>query len=189
MVLLEVLLERDPVVLWRAVLGEALLRRGQARLAGGDPAGSASDWRLMAAIFEKMPPAPEAAFLEACCHAMLAGAAGRGGSGGPSGAGPTEAGRAMDIFHQAVAIGFRGARRYRVEPALGPLRDRHDFRCMVMDLAMPDRPLAPMNERKDSAQGEYHRSAGGRQSAPGSELRAADPHFDSPHLPRPPGSV
>ena len=128
----------------RAVLGEALLRRGQARLAVGDPPGSGADWRRAVATFEAMPPRePEAAFLEACCHAMLAGAAGRVGSGVPSGDGPIEAGRAMDILRQALAIGFRSARRYRTEPALAPLRDRDDFRLLIMDLAMPDRPLAP----------------------------------------------
>ena len=143
-VLLEAVLEQDRALQWRAVLGEALLRRGQARLAEADPAGSAADWRRAVATFEAMPPRdPESAFLEACCHAMLAGAAGRVGSGVPSGDGPIEAGRAMDILRQAVAIGFRGARRYRTEPALAPLRDRDDFRLLIMDLAMPDRPLAP----------------------------------------------
>jgi eukaryotic-like serine/threonine-protein kinase len=139
-VLLEALLEREPgSFFYRAVLGEALLRRGQALLAGGDPAGAAADWRRMAAIYEKMSPEPELAFLEACCHAMLADAAGREGSG----AGPTEAGRAMDILRRAVAMGFRSADRYRVEPALEPLRDREDFRLLMMDLAMPADPFAP----------------------------------------------
>ena len=143
-VLLEAVLEQDRASQWRAVLGEALLRRGQARLAVGDPAGSAADWRRAVATFEDMPPRdPEAAFLEACCHAMLAGAAGQVGSGVPPGDGPIEAGRAMDILRQAVAIGFRNARRYRTEPALAPLRDRDDFRLLIMDLAMPDRPFAP----------------------------------------------
>ena len=143
-VLLEALLEQDRTLQWRAVLGEALLRRGQARLAVSDPAGSAADWRRAVATFEAMPPRdPEAAFLEACCHAMLAGAARRVGSGVPSGDGPIEAGRAMDILRQAVAIGFRSARRYRTEPALAPLRGRDDFCLLIMDLAMPDRPLAP----------------------------------------------
>ncbi len=80
-VLLEAVLGQDHASQWRAVLGEALLRRGQARLAVGDPAGSAADWRRAVATFEAMPPRdPESAFLEACCHAMLAGAAGRVGS-------------------------------------------------------------------------------------------------------------
>ncbi len=143
-VLLEAVLEQDRGLQWRAVLGAALLRRGQARLAMGDPAGSAADWRRAVATFEAMPPRdPEAAFLEACCHAMLAGAAGQVGSSLPPGAGPIEAGRAIDILRQAVAIGFRNARRYRTESALGPLRDRPDFRLLIMDLAMPDRPFAP----------------------------------------------
>ncbi len=143
-VLLEAVLVQDRASQWRAALGEALLRRGQARLAAGDPAGSAADWRRAVATFEALPPRdPEAAFLEACCHAMLAGAAGHAGSGVPPGDGPIEAGRAMDILRQAVAIGFRSARRYRTEPALAPLRDRDDFRLLIRDLAMPKGPLAP----------------------------------------------
>ena len=143
-VVLEAFVEQDRTLQWRAVLGEALLRRGQARLAVSDPAGSAADWRRAVATFEAMPPRdPEAAFLEACCHAMLAGSAGRIGSRVPSGDGPIEASRAMDILRQAIAIGFRNGRRYRTSRALGPLRDRDDFRLLIMDLAMPDRPLAP----------------------------------------------
>ena len=143
-VLVEAVLEQDRGIQWRAVLGDALLRRGQARLATGDPAGSATDWRCAVATFEAMPPRdPEAAFLEACCHAMLAGAAGQVGSSLPPGVGPIEAGRAIDILRQAVAIGFRNARRYRTESALGPLRDRPDFRLLIMDLAMPNQPFAP----------------------------------------------
>ena len=143
-VLLEAVLEQDRGLQWRAVLGAALLRRGQARLAMGDPAGSAADWRRAVATFQAMPPRdPEAAFLEACCHAMLAGAAGQIGSSLPPDAGSIEAGRAIDILRQAVAIGFRSARRYRIEPALAPLRDRDDFHLLIMDLAMPDRPFAP----------------------------------------------
>ncbi len=97
----------------------------------------------MASIYEKMPPAPELTFLEGCCHAMLAGAAGHAGSGVPADEGPIEATRAMDILRRAVASGFRSADRYRVEPALGPLRDRDDFRMMMMDLAMPADPFSP----------------------------------------------
>jgi serine/threonine protein kinase/tetratricopeptide (TPR) repeat protein len=143
-VLLETVLVQDHASQWRAVLGEALLRRGQARLALGDPAGSAADWRRAVATFDAMPARdPEGAFLEACCHAMLAGAARRVGSRVPPGDGPIEAARAMDILRQAVAMGFRSARQYRNEPALGPLRDRDDFQLLIMDLVMPERPLAP----------------------------------------------
>jgi serine/threonine protein kinase/tetratricopeptide (TPR) repeat protein len=143
-VLVEAVLEQDRALFWRAVLGEALLRRGQARLALGDPAGSVADWRRAVATFDAMPPRdPEAAFLEACCHAMLAGAAGQVRSSLPPGAGPIEASRAIDILRHAVSIGFHNARRYRTEPALEPLRDRHDFRLLIMDLAMPDQTFAP----------------------------------------------
>jgi len=144
-VLAEALLVREPrSAYYRAVLGEALLRRGQARLASAEPGGAVTDWRLAAASFEATPPdQPEAVFVEACCHAMLAGAAGRPGTGVPSGEGPVEAERAMGMLRRAVSMGFRDAGRYRIDPALAPLRDRDDFRLLIMDLVMPDRPFAP----------------------------------------------
>ena len=126
---------------YRAVLGEALLRRGQARLAGGDPAGAASDWRADGGhLRENAAGSPNGLPR----GVLPRDAGGRGRSGRlrvPAGEGPIEAGRAMDILRRAVAMGFRSADRYRVEPALGPLRDREDFRLLMMDLAMPDRPV------------------------------------------------
>ena len=52
----------------------------------------------------------------------------------------------MDILRQAVAIGFRSARRYRTEPALAPLRDRDDFRLLISgsgDAGPATRPRRP----------------------------------------------
>jgi tetratricopeptide (TPR) repeat protein len=140
----EAVLKDDPKSVWKlGVLGEALLRRGQAHLAGGDRAGAAADWRRTLATYEAMPPRPpEMLFVEASCHAMLASVAGQAGSGIPLGERPTEAGRAIEILRRAAATGFRDVRRYRTESALEPLRDRDDFRLLMMDLAMPDSPLA-----------------------------------------------
>ena len=56
-----------------------------------------------------------------------------GGAGSRSGDGPAA---------QAVAMGFRNADAFRSEAALDPLRDREDFRLLVMDLTMPDEPFA-----------------------------------------------
>ena len=41
-----------------------------------------------------------------------------------------------------AAIGYRDPSAYSTEAALDPLRDRDDFRLLLMDLAFPARPFA-----------------------------------------------
>jgi hypothetical protein len=48
----------------------------------------------------------------------------------------------MALLHQAVAVGFRDAAAIRTDDAFEPLRDRPDFRLLMMDLAMPTEPFA-----------------------------------------------
>ena len=48
----------------------------------------------------------------------------------------------MAVLRQAVAMGYRSPHVYRAESALDPLRDRDDFRLLMMDLAMPADPFA-----------------------------------------------
>jgi eukaryotic-like serine/threonine-protein kinase len=143
--LLESLLEQEPrSSFYRGVLGGALVRRGQARRASGDSASAASDWRRMVVTFEAMPPrSSQMAFLEGCGHAMLADVAGRAGSGVSAAEGPIEAERAIGILRQAVRTGFRDPDAYRSESALAPLRERDDFRLLMMDLEMPAESFAP----------------------------------------------
>ncbi len=40
-------------------------------------------------------------------------------------------------------MGYRSLDEYRSEDALDPLRDRVDFKRLMMDLAMPADPFAP----------------------------------------------
>jgi hypothetical protein len=88
------------------------------------------------------PCPPRAAFLGAACHALLAqAAAGGAGSTGSAAVDPIEADRAMDLLRQAVAMGHRDPVGFRAETALAPLRDRADFRLLLMDLEMPDEPF------------------------------------------------
>jgi eukaryotic-like serine/threonine-protein kinase len=125
-------------------LCEGLLRLGQARRAGGDSAGATADWRRAVATFEAMPARqPRAALIVAGCHAMLAAASAEGGgSGGSARDGPIEADRAMDLLRRAVAMGFRDTSQLRAETALAPVRNRADFRLLIMDVEMPDEPFA-----------------------------------------------
>jgi hypothetical protein len=48
----------------------------------------------------------------------------------------------MALLYQAVAVGFRYAAAIRTDEVLEPLRERSDFRLLLMDLAMPAEPFA-----------------------------------------------
>ncbi len=78
----------------------------------------------------------------ACCHAALAGLAGRPGSGVSAAEREGEAEKAMAVLRQAVTMGYRNPDDYRTESALDPLRDRPDFQLLMMDLAFPAEPFA-----------------------------------------------
>jgi hypothetical protein len=47
------------------------------------------------------------------------------------------------MVNRAAAAGYRNPAAYRTESALDPLRDRDDFRLLMLDLAMPADPFAP----------------------------------------------
>jgi hypothetical protein len=72
---------------------------------------------------------------------VLAGLAGRAGSGVSAAEGEEEAAQAMALLHKAVGLGYRNAGRYRTVDALDPLRGRDDFRLLLMDLAFPAQPF------------------------------------------------
>ena len=81
-------------------------------------------------------------FETACCRAALAGLAGRDGSGVSAAEASSEAGKAMALLKKAVGMGYRNADTFRTEPALEPLRNRDDFRLLMMDLEFPADPFA-----------------------------------------------
>ena len=57
----------------------------------------------------------------------------------------------MALLHKAVAMGYRSPDAFRTEDALDPLRDRADFRLLMMDLAMPAEPFAAVARGRDTA--------------------------------------
>ena len=127
-----------------AHLAESLRRRGLARRDLGDPAGAAADARRALALYDGLPSrSGEEWFETACCHAALAGLAGRAGSGVSAAEAAAEADAAMALLHKAVGMGYRDADAFRTEDALDPLRDRADFRLLMMDLALPGRAVRP----------------------------------------------
>jgi hypothetical protein len=51
--------------------------------------------------------------------------------------GADQANNAMAVLSRAFTMGFRNRHEYQTEPALDPLRNRPDFRVLMMDLVMP----------------------------------------------------
>jgi eukaryotic-like serine/threonine-protein kinase len=126
-----------------AGLGETYLRLGQVRYDMADPAGAADAWKRACANYERSNSlSGEQTFFQACCHAGLAGLAGRPGSGVSATQGADEAGKAMAVVRRAIAMGYRNPDTYQTEVALDTLRNRPDFRALLMDLMMPTEPFA-----------------------------------------------
>ncbi|MFI5458882.1 MAG: serine/threonine-protein kinase [Isosphaerales bacterium] len=129
---------------YRARLGETYLRLGQVRCDMENLAGAAAAWKRACAHYDAIKSlSEEATFFLACCHAGLAGLAGRPGSGVSAAEGADQAEKAMAVLRQAVTMGYRNPNAYRTESALDPLRNRPDFRALMMDLAFPAQPFAP----------------------------------------------
>jgi len=125
-------------------LAWSLRGRGLARLGLGDLPGAAADTRRALEIWDGLPSrSGEDWFESACSHATLSALAGRKGSGVSSGEASAEADTAMALLTTAAGSGFRNANLFRIETALDPLRNRPDFRLLIMDLAIPAQPFAP----------------------------------------------
>ena len=138
------LVEEDPKTpIYRSNLASSLRRRGLARAGLGGMAGAAADARRALGLCDGLPSRSSWDWYEtACCHAALAGLAGRGSPGLSAAEAAVEAEAAMGLLHKAVAMGARDLALFRSEAALDPLRDRADFRLLMMDLAFPAEAFA-----------------------------------------------
>jgi hypothetical protein len=106
-------------------------------------AGAADAWKRACAHYDANKSwFGDVPFLRSCCHAGLAGLAGRQGSGVSVAGGADQAEKAMAVLRRAVTMGYRNPDAYRTESALDPLRNRHDFRALMMDLVFPTEPFA-----------------------------------------------
>jgi hypothetical protein len=120
-----------------------LRRRGLALRDLGDPAGAAADAQRALELYDGLASrSGEEWFETACCRAALLGLAGHGGTGVSAAEESSAAEATMTLLHKAVGVGYRNADAFRTEDALDPLRDRSDFRLLLMDLAMPAEPFA-----------------------------------------------
>jgi tetratricopeptide (TPR) repeat protein len=127
----------------RSHLAWSLSRRGLTRGALGDPAGAAEDARHSLALYDGLPSrSGEEWFQTACVHAALATLARRDRPSSPADRAASESETAMALLFKAAGMGYRDRDAYRTEAALNNLRDRDDFRALMMDLAMPSDPFA-----------------------------------------------
>jgi tetratricopeptide (TPR) repeat protein len=127
---------------YRSNLASNVRRRGLVRLASGETAAAIADARRAIALYEGLPSrSADDSYEMACCHAMLA-AAPTDDAGAATGNGESEADKTMTLLRLAVLSGFRNHDAMTRETALDSLRNRPDFRLMVMDLAMPVDPFA-----------------------------------------------
>jgi tetratricopeptide (TPR) repeat protein len=140
----ERLIEEEPEnPMYRSHLAWSQRRRGLTRAKLGDAAGAAADARRALALWDALPTrSPEEWFETACAHAALAGLAGRDGSGIAADAVAPEADAAIRSLRTAVEMGYRDVLNLRDERALDPLRDRSEYRLLMMDLAIPTDPFA-----------------------------------------------
>jgi hypothetical protein len=80
-------------------------------------------------------------FEVACCHAALAG---NDAAGVPAIEADVHAAEALTLLRPTIAAGFCDPVTFRTETALDPLRDRPDFRMLMMDV--PFRPTRSHNK-------------------------------------------
>ena len=140
----EKLVEANPTVtMYRFILASNVQGLGLARAGSGDLGGARLETRRGLALLEALPHQSGWELFDlACARSTLAGLAARGAPGSSAGEAATEADRAMDLLHRAVAEGFRGVDKIRGEESLEPLHARPDFRLLMMDLTFPADPFA-----------------------------------------------
>ena len=129
------MVEDDSTNMWsRFELACSMRRHGLTLRDLGDPVGAADDARRALKLCDALPRHSGYEFETACCHAALAGLAGRAGSGVSVAEGDEEAAKAIEWLRRAVAMGYRNTNEIRIESALDPLRDRPGFKKLMAEL-------------------------------------------------------
>jgi hypothetical protein len=128
---------------FQTLLPWSLRRGGLARRDMGDNAGAAADmWRELD-LYDALPSREGDDWFEtACCHAALCGLSGHEGAVVSAALPDDEAARAISALSRAAGLGYRDVPASRTDSALDPLRDRDDFRLLMMDVTRPPEPLA-----------------------------------------------
>jgi tetratricopeptide (TPR) repeat protein len=126
------------VVLYARHLADAWLGEGAARRDAGDQATATATWRRALSLRENLPSqGAEDSCALAHIHASLA------TTSDPDLGARQHAAAAVAALRRAAATGFHEASALAEGPYLTPLRDRPDFRILLLDLAFPPDPFAP----------------------------------------------
>jgi len=128
---------------YRSDLASSLKRRRIVQQATGRVADAAQTLRRAAGLRDALTSMNPAELYEhAATHARLGAQAGVPGSNVTAALGAAELDRAMDVLRRAVANGYRNLPRLERDPDLDPLRQRPDFRLLMLELAFPADPFA-----------------------------------------------
>jgi tetratricopeptide (TPR) repeat protein len=122
---------------------EGELRLSQIEHSSGDVAAASAATSRAIEIYKPIPSGDLTNdTFEACCHASISALAGLPGSAISPAQGEVEAKRAITILSAITARGLRHVDWWMSETALDPLRNRPDWKLLMMDLAMPEDPFA-----------------------------------------------
>jgi serine/threonine protein kinase len=123
----------------REKLVHLLSLRAALRHEVGQPAArSLVDFRRAVAIRTERPSLLSSEYYQlACVHSQFSSFASKPSSGLSALEARAEADRAMDALRRAVALGYRNLASIRADRDLAAIRDRVDFKLLMMDLAMP----------------------------------------------------
>jgi serine/threonine-protein kinase len=120
-------------------LAYALAGLGRAHHRAGRPAEAVWPLRRALSLRESKPVLGiETHFEMARDHALLSSVV----ADARSGLSAAESDRALDAVRRANAAGYRDPAKFRNDPDLAALRDRDDFKRLMLDLAMPTEPFA-----------------------------------------------
>ena len=126
----------------RGELGESYFRLGQVHYDMKHLAEAAAAWRKAIQQYAELPFLTfEPAFFRTCCHAGLAGLAGKPDSGVSTEEGQAELKNALFWLREAVRI-FRNRDAYWNETGFDPIRKNPEFQSLMNDLERPARPIA-----------------------------------------------
>ncbi len=117
----------------------------QAEIRLGRRAEAAATLRQVIAAWESIPEQerdPDARFNLVCALARLSGVlAGMGAPAADEARATSD--RAIMLLRENMSLGFRDLDMLKNDPALDPLRNRADFRLLLLDVAFPLKPFAP----------------------------------------------